>query len=89
MTVAAMRRKLCDYLEIADEKKVKAIYALVEENIENRETEKLYNHWEDESFVAEMERRYEEVESGKVKLVSLDDVEKKARAVAAKLKGKK
>ena len=34
MTAVAIRKKLVSYLQIADEKKVKAIYALLEEDIE-------------------------------------------------------
>lgn len=31
MTTVAIRKKLTDYLKIADDKKIKAIYALLEE----------------------------------------------------------
>jgi hypothetical protein len=34
MTTLAIRKKLSDYLQIADEKKVKAMYALLEDDIE-------------------------------------------------------
>ncbi|MBS1512398.1 MAG: hypothetical protein JST86_16235 [Bacteroidetes bacterium] len=34
MTAVAIRKKLVNYLQVADEKKVKAIYALLEEDIE-------------------------------------------------------
>ncbi len=34
MTVSAIRKKLINYLETANEKKVKAVYALLEEDIE-------------------------------------------------------
>ncbi len=45
--------------------------------------------WRDASYVAEMDRRYEDYKAGNAKLVSLDDVEKKARAIAEKMKSKK
>jgi hypothetical protein len=35
MTITAIRQRLISYLEDADENKVKAIYTLVEEDIEN------------------------------------------------------
>ena len=34
MTAVAIRKKLVSYMQVADEKKVKAIYALLEEDIE-------------------------------------------------------
>jgi hypothetical protein len=34
MTVVAIRKKLVSYLQVAEEKKVKAIYALVQDDIE-------------------------------------------------------
>lgn len=34
MTTVAIRKKLSDYLKVADDKKIKAIYALVEDDIE-------------------------------------------------------
>ena len=34
MTAVAIRKKLIIYMQVADEKKVKAIYALLEEDIE-------------------------------------------------------
>lgn len=37
MTVLAIRKKLLSYLEVAEEQKVKAIYALVRDDIEQEE----------------------------------------------------
>jgi len=37
MTTVAIRKKLSDYLKVADDKKIKAIYALVEDEIEQTE----------------------------------------------------
>ncbi|MEN9548722.1 MAG: hypothetical protein RIR12_1313 [Bacteroidota bacterium] len=37
MTAMAIRKKLVSYLQIAEEKKVKAIYALVQNDIEQEE----------------------------------------------------
>lgn len=41
--------------------------------------EQHYDHWEDESFVAELDRRTAEYESGKAKLYTLDELEAAAR----------
>ncbi len=46
------------------------------------------DHWADKDFVAEMDDRYREYQSGKAKLISLEDVEKKGRKMARKLKSK-
>jgi len=37
MTTAAIRAKLADYIQIADEKKLKAIYVMVEDEINDAE----------------------------------------------------
>ena len=34
MTAVAIRKKLADYIQIADDKKIKAIYKLLEDDIE-------------------------------------------------------
>jgi putative addiction module component (TIGR02574 family) len=56
--MAAIRRKLHDYLEVADDKKIKAIYTLVEQEVEEGIEE--YT----EAFKAELDRRYEEHKKG-------------------------
>ena len=39
MTTLAIRKKLSDYLQVADDKKIKAIYALVEDDLDQPELE--------------------------------------------------
>lgn len=39
MTTVAIRKKLVDYMQIADDKKIKAMYALLEDDIEQDELE--------------------------------------------------
>ena len=39
MTTVAIRKKLADFMQVADDKKVKAIYALFEDEIEQEEME--------------------------------------------------
>ena len=51
MTTTAIRKKLVDYLKIADEKKLKAIYTMVEDEIATEE-----NDW-NEDFYKELQRR--------------------------------
>ena len=79
MAIATIREKLHHYyiiitsllhhyIDVADDKKVKAIFTVMENDI----TETL-NLWEDEDFVNEMNNRLEELESGKVKGVTLEE----------------
>ena len=53
MTTLAIRKKLSDYLQIADDKKVKAVYALLEEDIKMFENVSVedYNKEIDEALV--------------------------------------
>lgn len=82
MKVSVLRERLQRFIETAEEKKLAAIYTLVEDEIMQQ------NHWEDESFVAEMEERYQDYKTGKSKSVSLEEVEAKARNVAKASKRK-
>jgi hypothetical protein len=61
MSASTIREKLYDYIRFADEKKVKAIYTILEAEI----TEEL-NLWDDPAFVDELDKRLAEFESGNV-----------------------
>lgn len=74
MTIATKREKLHDFINDADDKKVEAIYSLIENEIEEP-----YDHWEDEEFLAEIKKRLDEFESGKVKGISWDQVKLNTR----------
>ena len=60
MTTVAIRKKLVDYMKIADDKKVKAMYSLLEDEIEQggRISIKQYNKEIDEAM--------EEIKRGEV-----------------------
>jgi len=73
MTNATLRKKLHEYIEIADEKKLKAIYTMVED-----EFERLENNWEDENFVAELEKRSAAMKNGSAKTYIWDEVQRRA-----------
>ena len=65
MTTIAIRKKLVDYMKIADDKKVKAMYALLEEDIEqdgrisieqyNKELEEAEAEFEKGEFITHAE----------------------------------
>jgi putative addiction module component (TIGR02574 family) len=71
MTTTLIRQKLYDYIRVADTKKVKAIYTMLEENIEET-----FNHWNDEKFVAELQSRSNDYKTGKVKGIAWENAKK-------------
>ena len=61
MNTATIRRQLHSYLEVAEDKKIKAIYTMMEEDIKESAVD-----YTDE-FKAELDKRYEEYKKdGKV-----------------------
>ncbi|ANI90293.1 hypothetical protein A9P82_13920 [Arachidicoccus ginsenosidimutans] len=76
MTTTAIRKRLTDYLQTADDKKIKAIYAMVEDEINTAE-----NDWDDD-FVKELEHRSKAFASGKTKTYSWEEVKQAAREKA-------
>ena len=80
MTTSAIRTQLHTYLDVVNDKKVKAIYALLEEDITAKTGSG--DHWSDPEFVAEMNRRASEMESGKVKGRSWAEVHTSVRQKA-------
>ena len=69
MTPAAIRDRLYDYIRVADDKKIKAIYMMLEDDI-SEEAE----WWNNPVFVAQLEKEYEAWDSGKEKSFSLADI---------------
>lgn len=69
-TTNAIRHKLYDYIRVADDKKLHAIYNLLETEIEETN-----EWWKDKSFVAELDRRSKALESGKDKGFNLEQLE--------------
>ncbi len=73
MSTSAIRQKLHHYIETAQPKKVKAIYAIFEEEIKGDDVV-----WTDE-FVTELNKRVSDFENGKVKGRSWEEVRKGTR----------
>lgn len=69
METSEIKKKLHDYIESAAEEKVKAIYMVLEGDIEAG-----YNHWNDPKFVAEMDSRMKEIEDGTVKTLTMEEM---------------
>ncbi len=64
MTTLNIRHKLYDYIRVAEDKKVKAIYTMLEEEIEEA-----YDYWNDKEFIAELEKRSADYKSGKSRAI--------------------
>jgi hypothetical protein len=82
-----LNKKLHTAIDGLNDEQKKAVLGIVK--VFATEREKRSDHWKDKSFVAEMNDRYREYKSGKADLISLDDVENKAKKLSQKLKSKK
>jgi putative addiction module component (TIGR02574 family) len=71
MNTAAIRQKLHNYLEVADDKKVKAIYTMVEETIDDNMVA-----YTDE-FKAELDRRYSAYNDGSEAAITATESKKR------------
>ncbi len=83
MSTVEIRQKLHHYIETAQDKKLKAIYAMVEDEIEET-----YDHWQDEAFVAELQRRENAYLTGASKNYSLKQSLTRAAQAIREIKGK-
>jgi len=72
MTANLIREKLVNYLQIADVKKLKAIYTMVEDEINTNK-----NDW-DESFVKELTERSKSFKNGTAKTYSWEETKQAA-----------
>lgn len=72
MTAAIIRKKLTDYIKVADEEKIKAIYTMVSDEINTEE-----NKW-DESFVKELNRRSKSFINGTAKTYTWEETKQAA-----------
>lgn len=77
-----IKERLHHYIETADEKKLKAIYTMVEEEIEEAT-----DMWRDKEFVAELERREKRYLNG-AKTYSIQESVGRAREAIKKVKSK-
>lgn len=76
MTTIAIRKKLTDYLQVADDKKIKAIYALLEDDIEQPALE--YT----EELKKKLDKRYAAYKKGG-KLISGNEAKKRISKLLA------
>ncbi len=81
-----IREKLYDYIDNAKGKQLKNFLSIVEEDSVEYSVKKKYNHWNDPEFVKEMDRRMEEIDSGKVPGIPAEEVHKEIRDMLKNMK---
>lgn len=69
MDTATIRQRLYDYIKVADDKKVKAIYTIIENDIN-----KMDEWWNDANLIAELDKRSSDLKSGKDLGVSWEEL---------------
>lgn len=69
MNTAAIRDRLYDYIKIADDKKIKAIYMMLEDDIAEES-----EWWNNPTFVSTLEKEFDAWDSGKEKGHSLAEI---------------
>lgn len=67
---ASIRHKLYDYIRVADDKKLKAIYNLLEEEIEQ-----INEWWKNQQLIEEFDKRYQALENGDDKGFTLEQLQ--------------
>ena len=72
MTIEVIRERLYDYLKVADDKKIEAIYTLLENDIMEHT-----QWWNDEAFINELDKEYTAWENGSEKGYTLEEIEEK------------
>ena len=83
MSSATIRNKLYDYIRVADDKKLNAIYNLLENEIEQTN-----EWWKDKKFTKELDNRYQALENGSDKGFTIDQLEKSVTKLRTKKYGK-
>lgn len=74
MTIAAIRQKLHEYIDSASDKKVKAFYTIIEEELNDD-----YNPLKDPTFVAELDKEYQAYQKDPSTAISWDELKSKTR----------
>jgi putative addiction module component (TIGR02574 family) len=84
--VTPLDRQISNYLTQLNSRQKKAVLTVVKTFAEEQDQES--SPWKDVRFVAEMDRRMAELESGKVKGYTWDEVKQRARNEIKPKKGK-
>jgi hypothetical protein len=76
ISISALDKKISSNLPQLNTQQKKVIWSLIKCYLESQQKNDL---WEDKSYVVEMDRRFKEMESGKVKLHTINEAETHAR----------
>ena len=68
MQTSKLREKRTEYIKVADDKKIVALYTLLEDEIESE-----YKWFEDEAFIAELEEDARKIDSGEEKVLTEEE----------------
>lgn len=82
-STVAIRHKLYDYIRVADDKKLKAIYHLLENEIEETN-----EWWKNKNFVTELDQRYSSMEKGDDKGYTLEQLNSSVEKLRKKRYGR-
>ena len=74
--VTPLDKEITHYLAMLTDRQKEAVLTVVKTFAGEGED---YDYWKDEAFVAELDRRTAEYESGKAKVYTLDELEQGAR----------
>ncbi len=78
-----IRHKLYDFIRVADDKKLYAIYSLLENEIEETN-----EWWKDKQFVEELDKRYKALENGTDKGFTINQLQASIDKLRTKKYGK-
>jgi putative addiction module component (TIGR02574 family) len=86
MSAATKLKQINNYLTQLNDKQITAVLTVVKTFAEEQENDV----WQDKAFIAELDRRTAEYESGKTKVLTLDQLESRVRkAYKTKAKAKR
>ncbi len=74
IAVNTIREKLINYIENVEEKKVKAFYTIIQNDLEN---ESIYTP----AVKAELDKRYNDYKTGKSKMITPSDSKKRIKKI--------
>lgn len=77
MKTEEIKQKLLEYINQATPEQLEEMLSFVEEETADYDVETAGAPWDDEEFVKEMDRKIEEIDSGKVKCIPWKEVHKR------------